>query len=235
MSSSEATPIKGVVFDLDNTLLDFMKMKQVAVKSAIRGMIEAGLEIDEKKSFEDIITLYEKIGWENQKVFDVFLENSIGHVDNKFLAAGIVAYRRAREANLLAYPNVNKTLIELTKLGMKLAVVSDAPSREAWMRIYYLNLYHFFDVVITFDDSGERKPSAIPFEMALKKLGLKPQSSLMIGDWPERDVVGAKKIGMRTAFAVYGDTFGTKVSGADWDIKDISELTRIIKKTNNIV
>ena len=235
MSNSEATPIRGVVFDLDNTLLDFMKMKQVAVRSAIRGMIEAGLEIDEKKSFEDIITLYEKIGWENQKVFDVFLENSIGHVDNKFLAAGVVAYRRAREANLLAYPNVNKTLIELTKLGMKLAVVSDAPSREAWMRIYYLNLYHFFDVVITFDDSGERKPSAIPFEMALKKLGLKPQSSLMIGDWPERDVVGAKKIGMRTAFAVYGDTFGTKVSGADWDIKDISELTSIIKRTNNIV
>ena len=235
MSNSEATPIKGVVFDLDNTLLDFMKMKQVAVRSAIRGMIEAGLEIDEKKSFEDIITLYEKIGWENQKVFDVFLENSIGHVDNKFLAAGVVAYRRAREANLLAYPNVNKTLIELTKLGMKLAVVSDAPSREAWMRIYYLNLYHFFDVVITFDDSGERKPSAIPFEMALKKLGLKPQSSLMIGDWPERDVVGAKKLGMRTAFAVYGDTFGTKVSGADWDIEDISQLTRIIKKTNNIV
>ena len=235
MSNSETTPIKGVVFDLDNTLLDFMKMKQVAVRSAIRGMIEAGLEIDEKKSFEDIITLYEKIGWENQKVFDVFLESSIGHVDNKFLAAGIVAYRRAREANLLAYPNVNKTLIKLTKLGMKLAVVSDAPSREAWMRIYYLNLHHFFDVVITFDDSGERKPSAIPFEMALKKLGLKPQSSLMIGDWPERDVVGAKKIGMRTAFAVYGDTFGTKVSGADWDIKDISEITRIIKKTNNIV
>ena len=235
MSNSEATQIKGVVFDLDNTLLDFMKMKQVAVRSAIRGMIEAGLDIDEKKSFEDIITLYEKIGWENQKVFDVFLENSIGHVDNKFLAAGIVAYRRAREANLLAYPNVNKTLIDLTKLGMKLAVVSDAPSREAWMRIYYLNLYHFFDAVITFDDSGERKPSAIPFEMALKKLGLKPQSSLMIGDWPERDVVGAKKIGMRTAFAAYGDTFGTKVSGADWDIKDISELTSIIKRTNNIV
>ena len=103
------------------------------------------------------------------------------------------------------------------------------------MRIYYLNLYHFFDVVITFDDSGERKPSAIPFEMALKKLGLNPQSSLMIGDWPERDVVGAKKIGMRTAFAVYGDTFGTNVSGADWDIKDISELTSIIKRTNNIV
>ena len=206
---NKSIPIKGVIFDLDNTLLDFMKMKEVAVKSAIRGMIEAGLEIDEVKSFKDIISIYEEFGWENQKVFDVFLDKSIGYVDNKFLAAGIVAYRRSREANLLAYPNVNRTLVNLTKLGIKLAVVSDAPSREAWMRIYYLNLYHFFDAVITFDDSGERKPSSIPFEMALKKLKLKPQDSLMIGDWPERDVVGAKQIGMRTAFAVYGDTFGT--------------------------
>ncbi|SVA63792.1 uncharacterized protein METZ01_LOCUS116646, partial [marine metagenome] len=222
-------------FDLDNTLLDFMKMKEVAVKSAIRGMIEAGLEADERESFKDIISIYEEFGWENQKVFDVFLNKSIGYVDNKFLAAGIVAYRRSREANLLAYPNVNRTLVNLTKLGIKLAVVSDAPSREAWMRIYYLNLYHFFDAVITFDDSGERKPSSKPFEMALKILNLEPQDSLMIGDWPERDVVGAKQIGMRTAFAVYGDTFGTKDSGADWDIKDISEIISIIKKINNIV
>ena len=232
---NKCIPIKGVIFDLDNTLLDFMKMKEVAVKSAIRGMIEAGLEIDEVESYKDIISIYEEFGWENQKVFDVFLNKSIGYVDNKFLAAGIVAYRRAREANLLAYPNVNRTLVNLTKLGIKLAVVSDAPSREAWMRIYYLNLYHFFDAVITFDDSGERKPSSIPFEMALKKLKLKPQDSLMIGDWPERDVVGAKQIGMRTAFAVYGDTFGTKYSGADWDIKDISEIITIIKQINNIV
>lgn len=232
---NNSLPIKGVIFDLDNTLLDFMKMKEVAVKSAIRGMIEAGLEADEIESFKDIISIYEEFGWENQKVFDVFLNKSIGYVDNKFLAAGVVAYRRAREANLLAYPNVNRTLVNLTKLGIKLAVVSDAPSREAWMRIYYLNLYHFFDAVITLDDSGERKPSSKPFEMALKILNLEPQDSLMIGDWPERDVVGAKQIGMRTAFAVYGDTFGTKDSGADWDIKDISEIISIIKKINNIV
>ena len=232
---NNSLPIKGVIFDLDNTLLDFMKMKEVAVKSAIRGMIEAGLEADEQESFKDIISIYEEFGWENQKVFDVFLNKSIGYVDNKFLSAGIVAYRRSREANLLAYPNVNRTLVNLTKLGIKLAVVSDAPSREAWMRIYYLNLYHFFDAVITFDDSGERKPSSKPFEMALKILNLEPQDSLMIGDWPERDVVGAKQIGMRTAFAVYGDTFGTKDSGADWDIKDISEIISIIKKINNIV
>ena len=225
--------IKGVVFDLDNTLLDFMKMKEFAVKAAIKGMIEAGLKVNEDKSYIEINSIYEEFGWENQKVFDVFLEKSIGHVDNKFLAAGIVAYRRAREANLMAYPNVNKTLLALSKSGIKLGVVSDAPSREAWMRIYYLNLYHYFDVVITFDDSGERKPSPIPFQLALDGMGLRPEETIMIGDWPERDVVGAQQIGMKTAFARYGDTFGTVNSGADWDLNDIYQLVGIINEHNS--
>ena len=225
--------IKGVIFDLDNTLLDFMKMKEFAVKAAIKGMIEAGLKVDEDKSYIEIISIYEEFGWENQKVFDVYLEKSIGHVDNKFLAAGIVAYRRAREANLMAYPNVNKTLLALSKSGIKLGVVSDAPSREAWMRIYYLNLYHYFDVVITFDDSGERKPSPIPFQLALDGMGLRPEETIMIGDWPERDVVGAQQIGMKTAFARYGDTFGTVNSGADWDLNDIYQLVSIINEHNS--
>ena len=113
--------IKGVVFDLDNTLLDFMKMKEFAVKAAIKGMIEAGLMIDENQSYKEIIWIYEEFGWENQKVFDVFIEKQIGYVDNKFLAAGIVAYRRAREANLMAYPHLiklmnNQNLNEYIKL-----------------------------------------------------------------------------------------------------------------------
>ena len=226
--------IKGVVFDLDNTLLDFMKMKEFAVKAAVKGMIEAGLKVNEDKSYIEINSIYEEFGWENQKVFDVFLEKSIGHVDNKFLAAGIVAYRRAREANLMAYPNVNKTLIELIKMGIKLAVVSDAPSREAWMRLYYLNLHHVFDPVLTFDDTGVRKPSPKPFQMALDYLKVKPEEALMIGDWPERDVVGAKQIGIKTIFARYGDTFGTLDSGADWDINDIYEVVDIVKELSDV-
>ena len=224
--------IKGVIFDLDNTLLDFMKMKEFAVKAAVKGMIEAGLMVDEEDSYTEIVSIYEEFGWENQKVFDVFIEKQIGHVEHKYLAAGIVAYRRAREANLMAYPNVNKTLMALAKSGIKLGVVSDAPSREAWMRIYYLNLYHFFDVVITFDDSGERKPSEKPFKLCLDALDLDPDETIMVGDWPERDVVGAKNLGMKTAFARYGDTFGTVHSGADWDLNDIYQLFMIINEYN---
>jgi len=225
--------IKAVIFDLDNTLLDFMKMKEYAVKAAIAGMIEAGLDIDPDESYKTIIGIYEKEGWENQQVFNKFLNKTIGEVNNKYLAAGIVAYRRAREANLLLYPNVNHTLVELIKMSVKLAVVSDAPSREAWMRIYYLNLHHHFDVVLTFDDTNARKPSPIPFEMALSQLNIDPKEALMVGDWPERDVVGANKLGIRTIFARYGDAFGTVDSGADWDINDVYEIVGIVNELNS--
>ena len=226
--------IKAIIFDLDNTLLDFVKMKQFAVKAAITAMIEAGLDVDEEKAYKDIFDLYVEKGWENQQVFDDYLNQTVGKVSNKILAAGIVSYRRAREATLLVYPNVNKTLIELIKMGIKLAVVSDAPSREAWMRLYYLNLHHVFDPVLTFDDTGVRKPSPKPFEMALDIIQAKPDEVLMIGDWPERDVVGAKQIGMKTIFARYGDTFGTVDSGADWDVNDIYDLVDIVKELNNV-
>jgi len=225
--------IQAIIFDLDNTLLDFIKMKQFAVKAAITAMNEAGLNVDEEKAYQEILDLYVQKGWENQQVFDDYLNQTIGAVSNKILAAGIVAYRRAREATLLVYPNVNKTLIELTKMGIKLAVVSDAPSREAWMRLYYLNLHHVFDPVLTYDDTGVRKPSPKPFQMALDYLKLKPEEALMIGDWPERDVVGAKQIGIKTIFARYGDTFGTVDSGADWDINDIYEVVNIIKELSD--
>ena len=225
--------IKAVIFDLDNTLLDFMKMKDYAVKAAIAGMIEAGLDIDPDESYKTIIGIYEQKGWENQQVFNDFLNKTIGEVNNKYLAAGILAYRRAREANLLLYPNVNHTLVELIKMSVKLAVVSDAPSREAWMRIYYLNLHHHFDVVLTFDDTNARKPSPIPFEMALSQLNIDPKEALMVGDWPERDVVGANKLGIRTIFARYGDAFGTVDSGADWDINDVYEIVGIVNELNS--
>jgi len=225
--------IKAIIFDLDNTLLDFMKMKQFAVKAAITAMNEAGLNIDEDQAYKDIFELYKTKGWENQQVFNDFLMQNFGKVSNKILAAGIVSYRRAREATLVVYPNVNKTLIELIKMGIKLAVVSDAPSREAWMRLYYLNLHHVFDPVLTYDDSGAHKPSPKPFEMALNILDVNSDEALMIGDWPDRDVVGASQIGMKTIFARYGDTFGTVDSGADWDVDDIYEVVNIIKGLNN--
>ena len=211
-----------------------MLLKRAAVDAAINAMIDAGLNITFEKAKERINSIYDAEGIEYQQVFDHMLKEILGKVDYKIMSAGIVSYRKAREAALKPYPLVLPTLIELMKMGLKLAVVSDAPSKEAWLRLSYINFQHFFDVVITYDETRERKPSPVPFNMALKELDLKADECLMIGDWAERDMVGAKSVGMKTVFARYGDTFNTVNPESDYDIDSISELVEIIKIENKI-
>jgi HAD superfamily hydrolase (TIGR02253 family) len=226
--------IKAVVFDLDNTLVDFMAMKRQAIDAAINAMIDAGLKLTVGDLQARINAIYKERGIEFQNVFDQLLYDEFNKVDFKILSAGVIAYRRAREAALVPYPHVYMTLIELTKMGMKLAVVSDAPAREAWLRLAYLNFHHIIDHVVTFDDTNERKPHPAPFQRALHLLDVRGEEALMIGDWEERDVVGASKVGMKTVFARYGDTFGSGPSNADYEVNDISELLQIVQNENQI-
>lgn len=225
--------IKAVIFDLDNTLVDFMKMKRLSIEAALTAMIDAGLKMDLSSASAEIDLIYKEQGIEYQQVFDLFLTKQLGRIDHKILSAGIVAYRKAREANLIPYPHVYSSLNQLVKMGIKLGILSDAPSKEAWLRLAYLNFHHIFDEVVTFDETGERKPSPVPFKAILKKLNVEPAEALMVGDWAERDIVGAANIGIKTAFAKYGDTFNTPFHNADYELNDFSEILDIISKENN--
>lgn len=227
------TKIKAVVFDLDNTLVDFMRMKEAGVEAGVEAMIDAGLKMSKNEAIEKIFQIYDRVGIEDQKIFDRFLEEELGHVDPRILAAGIVAYRKAKEANLVLYPHVRYTLMELLKRGLRLAVVSDAPRLQAWTRLVQVGLHHFFEVVVTYDDTQSRKPDPKPFLITLEKLKVLPQEAIMVGDWPERDISGATKIGMVTVFARYGDVFGTKKSGAEYEINDIIEILDIVNELRN--
>jgi putative hydrolase of the HAD superfamily len=225
--------IRAVIFDLDNTLVDFMAMKEAAVTSAVRAMIDAGLKIGPEEAKQKIYAIYREEGIEDQRVFDKFLVKQIGRIDYRIHAAGIIGYRRAREAALVLYPHVQLTMIELIKRGLKLAVISDAPRLQAWLRLCQLNLQNIFDVVITFEDTRRRKPDPAPFRLALKKLKIKPAEAVMIGDWAERDISGAKSLGMTTVFARYGDTFTTPASGADHEIDDIIQILDIVDRMSS--
>jgi putative hydrolase of the HAD superfamily len=155
-----------------------------------------------------------------------------GEIDYRILAAGIVGYRRAKEGHMVLYPHVRMTFAHLLKLGLKIAIVSDAPRMSVWTRLVSLGLDAFLDAVVTHDDTGKKKPDPAPFRLALTRLGVAAEEAIMIGDWAERDIVGAKALGMRTVFARYGDDFNTKDSGADFEAADILELVEIIKKVN---
>ena len=64
--------IKAIIFDIDNTLLDFMKMKSTSINAAVSGMINAGMKIDKNKSIKEIYDIYDTKGYEHQEVFNEF-------------------------------------------------------------------------------------------------------------------------------------------------------------------
>ncbi len=224
--------IKVVIFDLDNTLTDFMRMKESAVDGAVDAMIDAGLRLPPETIKNKIYEVYKEKGIEFQGVFDEVLEALLGEVNHKVLAAGVVAYRRAKEAALVLYPHVRVTLFELIKRGIRLAVISDAPRKEGWLRLCYLQLHHMFDMVLTFEDTGERKPSPVPFRQVLEHFDVEPGNAMMVGDWPERDIRGAAQVGIVSVFARYGDRTGVVESGAKYEIDDIIELVELVDRHN---
>jgi len=107
--------------------------------------------------------------------------------------------------------------------------VTDAPKLKAWIRLASIKLSNYFDVVVTFEDTKQRKPSKLPFKAALRQLKLKPSDCLMVGDWPERDIKGAKALGMKTCFARYGNP-KIKKTDADYEISNIKMLLDVVGK-----
>ncbi len=195
--------VKAILFDMDNTLLDLFKLKQMAIEAAVAAMIDAGLDCPRDEIIKSIDQIYIKEGIEYQQVFNDVLKKLIGNVDYKILAAGISTYRKIKNAYLDPYPKVIPTLLKLIKKGHKIGIISDAPNLQLWTRLCDTKLQHFFEFVISAEDT-EKKPHSLPFKEALKILNLKPEDVLMVGDSIERDIAGAKKVGMKTALAKYG-------------------------------
>ncbi len=224
--------IRTVILDIDNTLMDFMRMKRAAVDAAVDAMIDAGLQLPKKEMVEKIFKVYWAEGIEDQNIFDKVLLKEFGKVDPKILAAGIIGYKRAKDGHFTLYPHVKMALTDLLKMGVRMGVVSDAPRLSVWLRIVGLGLHHYFEHVVTFDDTGEKKPSPKPFKKILSLMETEPGEAIMVGDWAERDIKGARALGMRTAWAKYGNEFDTPVSGADYELDDIYDLVGIIRREN---
>lgn len=219
---------KAIIFDLDNTLLDFMKLKRRSCEAAITAMIDAGLQMKKKDALKELYTLYDKYGIEDHIIFQRFLKKTQKTISYPILAAGIVAYRTVRQSYLAPYPHVHQTLSELKKSGYLLGVISDAPKLNAWIRIAALRLTQYFHEVVTFDDTGQKKPSPAPFHKMLSSLDAQPAECLMVGDWVERDIKGASALGIKTCYARYGAVRKEKAN-ADYVLDDISELLDIVK------
>jgi len=233
--------IQAVIFDLDNTLTDFMKAKEVAIQAAVDAMIDAGLQKERQTAVDEIFALYKAKGIEHQRIFNLYLEQVLGANSDRMLAAAVIAYRRARDGAQVTYPHTRSVITKLLKTGYKLAVVSDAPRFEAWLRLTGLGLQHSFDVVLTHDDTGAHKPDPRPFQMALEMLDVRPERALVIGDWKERDILGGRNAGLHTVYARYGDLYSkytdkleTEGTEPDFVVDDLEELLGVLDQLNAV-
>jgi putative hydrolase of the HAD superfamily len=231
--------IQAVIFDLDNTLTDFMKYKEKSIAAAVDAMIDVGLPLGREEAVAAIFAIYKEKGIEHQRVFNLFLKQEIGRVDMRMLAAGVTTYRRVRETELVPYPHARLVLNRLLKEGYKLAVVSDAPGFEAWLRLTALGFQHTFDLVLTFDDTGAHKPDPTAFNMALAKLDVEPGRALVIGDWKERDILGGRNAGLHTVYARYGDQYSQyadkiedETTEPDFVVDDLLQLLVVLDELN---
>ena len=220
--------IKAVLFDLDDTLIDFMRFKKACCLEAVEAMVAAGLPMGKRKALKVLFELYGEYGIEYSRIFQKFLRKAMGRIDWGILAAGVVAYRRVRAGFLHPYPKVVPTLIKLKEKGFKLGIVSDAPRIKAWIRLASMGISDYFDFVITKDDvKGKLKPHSLPFREAVKKLGLKPEEIMFVGDNPQRDITGANRAGMVSVWVNRGRMKKGKVK-PDFEVRDIRGILKCI-------
>jgi len=173
--------IKAIIFDLDDTLIDFRERKKVLIAESVKAMINAGLDEKFNSLHKEFTDFYWETGIEDQNIFEKFLMKKHGKIDYNILAHAIIAYRHANIPLLKPYPNVLLVLSKLKSKGIKLAILSDAPVVNAHIRLVEVGLDSVFDLIITKDDVGAIKPSPKGFKMVLKRLNVKASDCLMVG------------------------------------------------------
>lgn len=114
----------------------------------------------------------------------------------------IAKYREWNAAHhdelVTSYDGVIETLEELHSLGIKMAVVSTKNKEGLARGMNVLKVEHLFDAIVSSDDVEHVKPHPEPILLALQKLRVEKDETIMIGD-NSHDIEGGKNAGVRTA------------------------------------
>ena len=191
---------KYLLFDLDDTLLDFGKAQVLAFKKLLE---DENIEYSDE-SFEKYETINKSLwrSFERGEISnkEVTSERSIrffalfgmkvdgSEVDNRFRSY-------LAEGNQLFEGIVE--MLEKLSLTHKLYIASNGIGITQHTRLKNNNLNKYFDKIFISEEIGSKKPDREFFDIILKEIGVEDKGEvLMIGDTLTSDILGANNVGI---------------------------------------
>ena len=199
--------IKAVLFDLGGTLLDFNWEHPAEIYHKV--LLSLGIS----RSFDEVKTAFLNAEKEAE---DINLFSSFGKMDpeeywNQWVAlvlkhlgiaenielVRIVQSKWNDFTNFTLYPEVKDVLMELQQRGLKLGLISNGYEEDIPLVLERVNLEKAtFDIIVGVDAAECMKPHPDIFKYALRKLDVRPEEAMFVGDELELDYKGAKNVGM---------------------------------------
>lgn len=207
--------IRGVVFDLDGTLVDTVDLHVLTWVEACR---ELGIEVSEAYvrglvglSAEDIA---------KRLVSDYNMALRLARLKRKIYLA------RVNEVKL--FPEVPEVLKELKyTYGLKLAVASSTNVETIVAVLKAKDIINFFDSFVGSDVVNRGKPEPDMFIEVLRRIAVEPRESFIVGD-TEYDIIPANLIGAISVLVCRNECRDL-IAKPRHIIKDLSGLKDLIK------
>jgi len=209
--------IKAILFDMDGVLVD---SKKAILEFRKKFFEHAGYSDVAPEFFEDFHSPHRILAVKFLKSKNIDDEMEINRL------VDIMQDDTLRKSTMLHLFNFDEKLEEILK-GLKenfLLGVVTSRGTHGIKEIFKLRpIEKYFDVIVGFDDVNNHKPHPEPLEKAIKKLDVKPNEAVYIGD-SDTDILAADSIGMPSIHLS-----DTKHDLAHHQIMSFPEIPNVIK------
>lgn len=186
---------KAVIFDLFETLITewghekYTKSRMCADLGVASELFNPYWEEKERDRYIGMINFADSVLYACEKC---------GKEMNAETLALICDKREKTKSACFEYvdPDVYELLRELKAKDLKLAIVSNCSSEEVQV-IRESSIYQYFDGVILSYEVGMRKPERGIYEEAMKRLEVRAEECIFVGDGGSNELEGAKGAGMK--------------------------------------
>jgi beta-phosphoglucomutase len=178
---------RGVLWDLDGTLIDSSDLHQDAWAAVMR---ELGRTLDRG-------LFARSLGSRNDTILRELLEVSGSDEEIRCLGERKEQLYRelVRERGAPLLPGAADWLVRLRLAGWRQALATSAPWPNIDATLEPLELRDRFDAIVSADDVGRGKPDPLLFLTAAERLGVAPSRCVVVEDAPA-GVEGARRAGM---------------------------------------